>query len=344
MPPSTRAPIDISTRQFPIAFLLARFAASMATAPVQPPPHRQPSAEAPRGRCGLYCDLCERHPCMRAEGHEGSRPPHFGGCRCAASLRGDPCRPGVTSAPLLAAGPPPPQAADARCEHCDLRGRLLADCRACSAWVCRDCYTYTRGENWNPICRRCVAAAPPSFRRTARITPSVIRLRRHASHSQVPPTLAPSSRRTAGPPAPRTRQVRQRRFLQFEADETSCSGVCDECFERPERCHGSDNHAGPCVCSECQSRATARFVSEMAGHDISDAGARCEICLVRNGHPLLCCVVCSRWICVPCSMATVIGRVCDDCSGVNPALDIARAAVIEGQVAAVAEASAGAPP
>ena len=47
--------------------------------------------DAPRGRCGMICDLCETRPCMLAEEHEGSTPPKFGGCRCPVAMRGEDC-------------------------------------------------------------------------------------------------------------------------------------------------------------------------------------------------------------------------------------------------------------
>lgn len=58
------------------------------------PTDDQPS-DAPRGRCGAPCELCNKRPCHLASGHPGDLSPgrgYFGeACRCAASARGD-CR------------------------------------------------------------------------------------------------------------------------------------------------------------------------------------------------------------------------------------------------------------
>ena len=47
--------------------------------------------DLPRGRCGMFCDICRNRPCMLRAEHEGSGPPDFGGCRCALAQRGGNC-------------------------------------------------------------------------------------------------------------------------------------------------------------------------------------------------------------------------------------------------------------
>ena len=66
--------------------------------------------EAPRGRCGSPCSLCQERPCMLSATHAGSGVPFQYNCRCALAERGEDCTKNIPAKPKFIQGATtPPQ-------------------------------------------------------------------------------------------------------------------------------------------------------------------------------------------------------------------------------------------